>query len=175
MSTIPTQGRLSRVAPNGRLIDERRVDVSPDRRISVSDDGSIMLDAGPVHGGWDGTMVRVEQNGSVDSIHWRHPKSEDLSFIWEGPGWDLVGRTPFLPRGVAVGDRTGRAVVGGSVRSRWVVISGRDTLQTVSLPDHPVLITTRIRDSVWSNWFAKVPKRLPHVAEVVREDRIPVT
>ena len=172
------QGRLSRIAPNGRLLGERRLDVNPGTHISASDDGRILLLAGRNSNGWDNNAVRIGPNSTIDTLHWMHPKSEDLAFIWEGPGWVLVGNTPFSPHGVAIFDPSGRVVIGGTRRSRWVVQAGRDTVQTVTLPDHPLPIARNVRDSAWATWYGRVAAnkaKLPNLDAVVREDRIPTT
>lgn len=174
----PRQGRLSRIAPNGRLLDERRLDVNISTHISASDDGHILLLAGRNSNGWDNNAVRVASNGSIDTLHWMHPKSEDLAFIWEGPGWDLVGDMPFSPHGVAIFDPAGRVVIGGTRRSHWVVQAGPDTVQTVTMPDRPLPIARNARDSTWAAWYGRLSAKkakLPNLDAVVREDRIPTT
>jgi hypothetical protein len=172
----PRQGRLSRIAPSGRLLSERRLDVNPGPGIFAPDDGHILLIAGRNSSGWDDNAVRVASNGTVDTLHWMHPESEDLAFIWHGPVWVLVGHMPFSPHGVAAVDPAGRVVIGGTRRSRWVVQRGRDTVQTVTLPDHDAPIAKPVRDSVWMAFYAQVAARkLSRLDEFVREDRIPTT
>lgn len=171
----PPQSRLTRMARNGRLIDERSVGASPQAHVWAVDDGTVILDLARPPDGWDGSAVRVGSGGRVDTIRWIHPRAEDLSIQWNGPGWDLRGRSPFSPRGVATFDPGGRLVIGGSRRSQWVVVSGKDTLKTVSLPDRVQPIEKRVRDSVWNVWYAQlIPKKLPQLDDVVREDRIPI-
>jgi hypothetical protein len=172
----PHLGRLTRMAPDGRLLDERRIDIGAEGRIWTTNDGRILLDLVNARGPWDGNALRLAPNGHVDTVRWQHPPAEDLVIQWNGPGWDLRGRSPFSPRGIATFDPAGRLVIGGSKRSRWVVVSGVDTVQTVTVPDREIPIAKQVRDSVWTAWYAQlIPKKdkLPHLDEVVREDRIP--
>lgn len=171
----PHAMRLSRIAPNGRLLDERLLTVNAIvYGIWATADGHIILEDPGSGPGYNDGALRVAANGRQDTIRWLHPRQEDRSMQWRGPSWIIQG-APFSPNGVAVFDPAGRLVIGGSRRSRWVVISGRDTVQTVTLPDHDIAIQPAIRDSVWQAWRAKLPVTLPDIDKIVREDLIPTT
>ncbi len=168
-------GRVTRMAPNGHVVDEHEVIGSPMGQVWAANDGQIIVSLAQSLASSEGRALRL-RNGRIDTVRWSHPRSEDLWIFWNVPGVDLVGWIPFSPPGIATVDPSGRVVIGGSRRSRWVVVSGSDTLQTVTLPDTPVPIAKRIRDSVWAAYHAQLSrKRIPRLDEFVREERIPTT
>jgi hypothetical protein len=168
--------RLTRITKDGRLLDERLISAAFDGTVWTADDGTIILQITETPRPWTGGGMRIHPNGRIDTVYWRHTAKEELTILWNGPSWGLRGRTPFAPTGATTFDRAGRLVIGGSRHSRWAVVSGQDTMRIVALPDHPVPIAKQVRDSVWTVWYAQLdPKKLPHLAEVVREDLIPTT
>ncbi len=168
--------RLTRITKDGRLLDERLISAAFDGAVWTADDGTIILQITETPRPWTGGGMRIHSNGRIDTVYWRHTAKEELTILWNGPSWDLRGRTPFAPTGVTTFDRAGQLVIGGSRYSRWAVVSGQDTARIVTLPDHPIPIAKQVRDSVWTVWYAQlIPKKLPHLAEVVREDLIPTT
>jgi hypothetical protein len=167
------QDRLTRLLISGRVVDSRTVQARPSSRLVALSNGAMAFDLDQ-RPDWDGVAMVARPNGHADTLLWPHPHADDLSFLWKGPGWDMIASPPFSPRGVAAFDPTGHLVVGGSRRSQWFIMSGRDTIRTVTLPDHAVPIMTRVRDSVWKAFYARVSdKKLPHMEDVVREDLIP--
>ncbi|HEY4320777.1 MAG TPA: hypothetical protein VGM77_06295 [Gemmatimonadales bacterium] len=165
--------RLSRLSASGHVLEERRLSAGAVGSLFAARNGTLFhrISMASSAGG-----ILVDRRGRVDTMRWQHPRTEDLSILWNGPNWDLVGRSPYSPLGVVAFDPLGRVVVGGSRRSRWFVIVGSDTVQTVGLPDVPVVIPPRVRDSVWQAWYASLPtNKLPHLADVVIESRIPKT
>jgi hypothetical protein len=175
----PALGRLTRFGPNGRVLTERMIGVGWrgfGQPLWTTDDGSVLINAGVTRPGWSGSAVRVAPNGRTDTVFWQHPKSEDRSLTWQGPGWMIVGRrAPFSPPGLETFDRLGHVIIGGTKRARFVVVSGRDTVQTVQFDDHETVVPPRIRDSAWSAYRATLPANFPNVYDVVREDQIPTT
>ena len=167
-------GRVTRMAPSGRVLEERTVMGSPIGKVWAANDGQVMVSLSQSLASEKGRALRVRKDGRIDTVRWTHPKSEDLWIAWNVPKMDIVGLIPFSPWGVATFDPGGRVVIGGSRQSRWVVVSGRDTVQTVSLPDTRIPIAKGVRDSVWAVYYARLSRRrIPRLDEFVREDRIP--
>jgi hypothetical protein len=53
-------------------------------------------------------------------------------------------------------------------------MSGRDTVQQVSLPDHLITVPTNVRDSAWKAFLAKLAP-YPGVAAQLHKDLLPTT
>jgi len=95
-----------------------------------------------------------------------------------GPTFVLKGRFPFSPPGAIAFDLAGRLILGGTKRSSWVIIDGRDTVGHFSSPDVPIPIAPHVRDSVWDAVYARLKARAggwPHFDDVVRKDAFPTT
>jgi len=172
----PTQRRLTWLSPAGAVVREARVDVDENEsRILSLPDGAVFIPAGgyPLKG-FDGSMVRV-RGSKTDTITWVHPDLEDRTITWRGPHWVIRARAPYSPPGVATVDRHGNLVIGGTKKSEWFVVKGKDTIQTVTLPDKAMPIPGRVRDSVFAAWFSRLPKNFPDLGKVVTKDRFPTT
>ena len=171
----PRTIRLTRISPDNRLLSERSLDVNAiGFAIWTTTAGHILLEDPGSGPGYNGGALRLAPNGLVDTIRWFRSNEDDRFMQWRSPGWVIKG-APFSPYGVAAFDPAGRLVIGGTRRSRWFVLVGRDTVQTVTLPDHDVTIPSPIRDSVWKAWRARLPTTLPNLDKVVREELIPTT
>lgn len=173
----PRLARLTRMSPQGKVLDERSIDAKTEGHVGSASGGRILLDM-DVSSPEDGEAIVIGLTGRVDTLFWHHPHSDDLAIQWNGPNWHVRGISPFSPWAVVTADPQGRIVIGGSRYSRWYVIDHRDTVATVTLPERHIPIAKRVRDSVWAAFLAQlIPRRaqLPHLDDVVREDRIPTT
>jgi hypothetical protein len=171
----PMTMRLSRIGPDNKLMSERPVDVNAiGFPIWTTARGDIILDDPGSGPGYNDGALRLAPSGKVDTVRWFRSNEDDRFMQWKSPSWVIKG-APFSPYGVSAFDPAGRLVIGGTRRSRWFVLSGRDTIQTVTLPDHEVAIPTAIRDSVWRAWRARIPATLTNVDNVVKKDLIPTT
>jgi hypothetical protein len=170
----PGLHRLAWISPSGKVVRERLVAVDLDEQhITVIGNGSVFIPSiGNTTKGFDASAMLVSPTGDPALITWTHSFLEDLQQVWHGPNWVINRRGPFSPPGAATIDPEGRLVVGGSRRSEWYVIVGKDTVNRVRLPDVPVTIPKHTRDSAFAAWFAKLP-RFPDLDKVVTKDRFP--
>lgn len=171
----PRLNRLTQFSATGAIISERPLGIEGENwppSIWATIDGSVIV----LNGQADSltTAYRLRANGKLDTVSWSPRPTGNLAFQWKGPGWVIVGRPPFSPHGVETFDPAGRLVLGGSKRSQWFVLNGRDTVATVTLPDRAIPIAKAVRDSVWAVYRAKMPK-YAGIDDVVKEDRIPTT
>lgn len=172
----PTHRRLTWLTAADVVVREARVDVDENEsRILSLPDGAIFIPAGgyPLKG-FDGSMVRV-RGSKTDTITWVHPDLEDRTITWRGPHWVIRARAPYSPPGVATFDPHGNLVIGGTKKSEWFVVKGKDTIRTVALADKAVPIPGRVRDSVFAAWYSRLPKNFPDLDKVVTKDRFPTT
>jgi hypothetical protein len=165
--------RVTWMAPSGKILREVGVQGGEDGRIAISRDGTVFVrGAGNTLQGYNGSAVRLPRNGQQGMVTWLHPGSDDLHHDWDGPGWSIVGRSPFAPKGVVAFDPLGRLVIGGSRKSQWFVVSGRDTVQTVTLADVAIPIASQVRDSVLRAYIARFPG-YRDIDKVITSDKIP--
>lgn len=170
----PQLSRLSRIAPTGTLLTERRVEVSARGfPIWTTRDGAIWIDAAFRNAVTNHGALRIAANGHVDTVAWTERLADHQWIIWTLPAAVIKGG-PFSAAPSAVVDPAGRIVFGGSRASRWYVLSGKDTVQRVMLPDHPVTIPAAVRDSAWDAFLARV-KSTPGAATGLKKDQLPTT
>ncbi len=171
----PQLARLTRIGPDNRLLDERLFKLNAVGFPGwATADGTLIFESPRSGIGYNAAAVRVLPNGRLDSLTWFHDLKNDRFMRWESRDWVIQG-APFSPAGRATFDQSGRLVLGATGRSRWVVLSGKDTVQTISLPDRAVSIVPAVRDSVWKAWRAKLPAKLADPGNVLTIAKIPTT
>lgn len=170
----PPAARVSWISPAGRILRSLQVPVTAQGgSVWTTQRGDVLLEAHFVLPDQSRNAYRIAASGRVDTVRWMPTTANDLAINWRGPGWVLRGQTPFAPPGVATFDPMGRLIVGGSRESRWAIVVGTDTAGRVVLSlDRPVIRPT-IRDSVWDEWYRRLPKNLPGLDEVVKKSRLP--
>lgn len=170
----PPAARVSWISPAGRVLRSVQVPVTAQGgAVWTTQRGEVLLEAHFVLPDRSRNAYRIAATGRIDTVRWFANPDDDLAIDWQGPGWRLRGRTPFAPSGVATFDPMGRLILGGSRRSRWVIVSGADTVGRVSLSSDTPAIRPAIRDSVWEEWYGRLPKNLPKLDDVVTKRRFP--
>ncbi|MGH7582244.1 MAG: hypothetical protein ACREL5_03350, partial [Gemmatimonadales bacterium] len=159
----PQLARLTRLAPGGRMLDERRIEVGATGfPIWTSADGSIWIDALYDIGHNTQNALRITPAGRIDTVMWDARFADDQWVDWKLPHAVIRGG-PFSAAPQPAIDPAGRVVFGGSRNSRWYVVSGGDTVQRVVLSDHVTAIPAQVRDSAWKAFLARFAS-MPGVA-----------
>jgi hypothetical protein len=170
----PTLGRLTRIAPRGTLVNQRTVSVDASGfPVWTSRDGSIWIDALFRAVSTNQAALRVTSSGRIDTVAWNEPLGSHQFVNWMTPTMVIKGG-PFSAAPFAAIDPAGHVVFGGSRTSRWYVVSGRDTIQQVVLPEHLVTIPRAVRDSAWDAFIARLAK-YPGVGASLHKDQLPTT
>ncbi len=164
--------RLSRISPTNVVMNSRALNVEAGSTpVATTHDGSILIEAGFDLPGTNRSAARVSPSGRVDTLAWNERFSDQQFVNWMYPGGGILGG-PFTAAPSAAFDPTGRIVVGGSRASRWVVLSGKDTVQRVVLPDHPVTIPRAVRDSAWDAFLARFVSN-PAIGKALNKNQLP--
>jgi hypothetical protein len=165
--------RLTRLSPSGKVLSERPLDVSAEGfPLWSTRDGSILVETADSAHGMNQSALRVRPSGKIDTVAWNERFADQQFVQWRGANGVAKGG-PFSAAPQSAIDPDGHAVVGGSSASRWAVISERDTLQRVTLPDRPARISVAVRDSAWKVWTAKLESY--HMADALHKELLPTT
>ncbi len=170
----PPAARVSWFDPDGRVLRSLPVPVTMQGgSVWTTRRGEVLLEANFVLPDRSRNVYRIDASGRADTVRWIPNLNNDLAMNWRGPGWALRGRTPFAPSGVATFDPLGRLILGGTRESRWAILVGTDTVGRVVLSFDTPAIRQGIRDSVWDEWYGRIPKTLPKLDDVVKKSRFP--
>lgn len=170
--------RITRLTKDGTALESWRVPGVPSgsmkRGPTVTEDGSIIMVTQYPTDSATNTALRLRPNGRFDTLAWsRDPRHDRISSV-SGEGWTVKGVIPFSPLGVDLIDRKGRVVIGGTTRSAWFVLAGKDTVERIAFADRPIPIPAAVRESVFVAVKARL-QRVPRAANALTRAMIPAT
>lgn len=170
--------RITKLARNGTVLETWRLPGVPsgslNRGPTVTDDGSIMVIVHYPMDGVSSSVLKLWRDGRMDTLSWYREPSQDRISSISGEGWTVKRVIPFSPPGVDLIDRRGRVVIGGTTRSAWFVLSGKDTVERIAFADRLIPIPAAVRESAFVAVKAKL-QRVPRAANALTREMIPAT